>query len=611
MEKNDPQNHVSLLSEFYKEEECSTSSRTPPELEPQDERPRRKDLARITRLNLKGALGKVWAVVLAMFVSLIPSFVPKWGAQKNSKGQNGVEDRRLSPTAYLDGLRGIACFIVYLTHFVVNWFPALKNTYGASPTDNYFFQLPIIRLLFGGHPAVATFFVISGYAISYRALSKIHTGDTAGVLETLSSSTFRRCMRLYLPCAVNTFICMLLRYWDFFTPDPPRWNTLPQQFSTFSAQFWDWWANQKIFMYPLMNVEGPTYSPPYNGHLWTIPLEIRGSFVVYGTVLAVAKLSPGWRMAFLVAWDTYLFYMGKWDLFLFVGGALLANLDIPRHAKAKAIVEARKGEQPDGDEAEGLLPTTSEAMEMMNFDVDTSSRVSSSTWSKLTRQTKPYTTHIHKLTNPILRILRILIPYILFIISLLLLSFPHIPPSLGVLGPISTWVYALIPSSYNSLGPFFGDKDQGVRILGSLLLAFSLSLSAPPAKTQPDRQPRLPLRGRLFAAVRRMNLQSLFTNKFAQYLGRISFGFYLMHGPVLFCIGTKILVKAWAGYDANKDLGRYMQWFALAVVVNTVSIFVAADWFARVVDERSVRWAARVAKFVSRRKAMSKEREVR
>jgi len=510
---------------------------------------------------------------------------------------------------------GIACFIVYLVHFIVNWFPALRNTYGASPTDHHFFQLPIIRVLFEGHAAVSTFFVISGYAISYRALSKIHTGDTAGVLETLSSSTFRRCMRLYLPCAVNTFICMLLRYWNFFTPDPLRWNNLPPQLPTLPAQFWDWWANQKIFMYPFLNVEGGVYSPPYNGHLWTIPLEIRGSFVVYGTVLAVAKLSSGWRMAFLVCWDAYLFYMGKWDLFLFVGGALLADLDIPRHEKAKAMAKRVDQQAEDEREEEGLLPT-SETMEKMTIEVITASQKSTSAWTRLTRRTKPYTVRIYRLTNPLLRILRKPVPYILFPLSLFLLSFPHIPASLD-----TEWAYCLIPSSFKNLSPFLGGKAQGVRIIGSLLLAFTLSLSPSPPKSpgttfHPNLAPPVTLWTRLLSAIRRCNLQALFTTRFAQYLGKISFGFYLMHGPVLFCIGTKILGRAWTGYsiagtgegDVNEDerMRRYVGWFVLAVVVNTTAIFWAADWFARVVDERSVRWAAKVAKFVSRKKVVEK-----
>lgn len=205
-----------------------------------------------------------WTVLASR--ALIPSFVTCYG----SSNFDTELDRRLSPTAYLDGVRGIACFIVFWTHFALNWFPGLKNTYGASSEDNSLLQLPLIRIIYTGDAAVATFFVISGYALSYRALSKINNGSKAEVLDTLSSATFRRCFRIYLPCAANTFICAILQYYGCFTKDPLgwNWNFLPPRLPTMSSQFWDWWGHLQVLMYPLSNVERDrVYSPPYNGHL--------------------------------------------------------------------------------------------------------------------------------------------------------------------------------------------------------------------------------------------------------------------------------------------------------------------------------------------------------
>lgn len=48
---------------------------------------------------------------MSMVVSFIPSFVPRWGADKKAK--DGVQDRRLSPTAYLDGLRSVYTWFFY------------------------------------------------------------------------------------------------------------------------------------------------------------------------------------------------------------------------------------------------------------------------------------------------------------------------------------------------------------------------------------------------------------------------------------------------------------------------------------------------------------------
>ena len=99
------QTQVSLLSEFYQEEECSSSSTStpPPELESQDERLRSKHWARTGLSYVEVCFQGVWTILVSMVVSFIPSFVPRWGADKKAK--DGVQDRRLSPTAYLDGLR--------------------------------------------------------------------------------------------------------------------------------------------------------------------------------------------------------------------------------------------------------------------------------------------------------------------------------------------------------------------------------------------------------------------------------------------------------------------------------------------------------------------------
>ncbi|KAL2064351.1 hypothetical protein VTL71DRAFT_4845 [Oculimacula yallundae] len=588
MEKHEDRHQAALLSEFYQDEERAASSLSLPQsldFKPQTNSSQANWLRRSYQ-HLKYTFWRIPYVLLSIVASFIPSFL----YQHNSSTKETRSDRRLSPTAYLDGLRGVACFAVYIHHFVLNWFPALRNAYGSSPSDHYFLQLPIIRVIYEGQSAVATFFVISGYALSYSALSKIHANDQAGAFNTLSSSTLRRCVRIYIPCAVNTFICMLLQYNEYFIQDPLRWNNMPPRFDTFSAQFWDWWANQRIFMYPLLvNEGGELYSPPYNGHLWTIPLEIRGSFVVYGTVLAVAGLSRGWRMVVLVAWDVYLWYMGKWDLFLFVGGVVLANLDGPRHVARKKTRQDIDMTTEGEDDDEGL-PLTSKLISRMSIVLPESK----SSWSRISRIGKRKSAQIWKVVSPACRILRAINPYVLFFLSLWLLSFPHVP--------YMQWTYTLIPDSFNNLPSLFSGKDQGVRIIGSILLAYSLSLSPSPTSSPPPELTNTALQTRLYATLRTISIQTLFNNPLSQYLGRISFGFYLMHGPVLFCIGTRFLGPAWSAFEENGDLGAYVGMFLCAAVVNTIAIFWVGDWFARVVDERVVTLAGWGARKMGRRR---------
>ena len=76
---------------------------------------------------------------------------------------SGLSQRKLHPTAYLDGLRGFAAFIVYWHHHQL-WPRAfadliLENAYGYEKRY-YFACLPGVRTFFtGGHFAVAVFFV--------------------------------------------------------------------------------------------------------------------------------------------------------------------------------------------------------------------------------------------------------------------------------------------------------------------------------------------------------------------------------------------------------------------------------------------------------------------
>lgn len=554
-----------------------------------------------TTSAFKFLLAQLISTVQSIVIAFIPSFTPKYG----SSARDTESARRLSPTAYLDGLRGVAAFIVYITHFVVNWFPSMRNTYGASEDDHYFVQLPIIRVLFHGVTAVTIFFIISGYALSYNTLKKIAGGNKAEVLDALSSSIFRRCFRLYMPVMVNTFICMLLSHNGYFQGDAEGWNTTPPKLDTFKLQFWDWWAHQQVIMYPLLSYEETlqTYSPPYNGHLWTIPLEIRGSFVVYCTVLAVAKLNPFWRMTVLGLWTSYLWYEGRWDLFLFVTGTLLANIDVSRRMAA-----SKESSDHDDEEKEGLLLPIEEPH-------PTRENVCCSTISRFFPR--------YEKLDSLFDLLRDLFPYALFIFAMYLMSFPHFE--------MGAWILPyLTPDFWDRMPDWLGKKAHAWRCMGSVLMMIALSLSPPlsPPPSSTASSPssptlmRFPTRTRLanLTIVRRVlqttayrihntiqsfNLQSLFACSFSQYLGRISFGLYLMHGPVLFTMGTKMFLNPaynsfWGEGELKGDWHHYWVMFGKAAVCNTVLTVWAADVFTRVVDERAVRWAGRGARFMSR-----------
>ncbi|WYZ39551.1 hypothetical protein EsH8_III_001465 [Colletotrichum jinshuiense] len=115
----------------------------------------------------------------------------------------------------LDGLRGIACLLVFNYHFLWPWTPAIMLGYGAMPPGSpepYFERssLPILCLLQRGRPMVAIFFAISGYVLCRHILRAIHERRIEAAYQGLASSVFRRVFRLYIPPTISMFLVALL-----------------------------------------------------------------------------------------------------------------------------------------------------------------------------------------------------------------------------------------------------------------------------------------------------------------------------------------------------------------------------------------------------------------
>ncbi|KAL6865631.1 hypothetical protein ACO1O0_001726 [Amphichorda felina] len=115
----------------------------------------------------------------------------------------------------LDGLRGIACLLVFNYHFLWPWTPSIMMGHGATPPgalEPYvgWHQLPIICLLHRGRPMVAIFFAISGYVLCRHILRAIHERRLEAAYKSLASSVFRRAFRLYIPPTISMFIVAIL-----------------------------------------------------------------------------------------------------------------------------------------------------------------------------------------------------------------------------------------------------------------------------------------------------------------------------------------------------------------------------------------------------------------
>lgn len=137
---------------------------------------------RISRLRIP-TTSELKINATSVLIALLPSFfLPLIGRST---------PRKLHPTSHLDGLRGYAALFVVFDHVKGSWYPRyglLDIGYGSTPDpkeNSLFLQLPIIRLLHNGEGMVAIFFVVSGYALSYKALKLIRKRDSATLRKSI------------------------------------------------------------------------------------------------------------------------------------------------------------------------------------------------------------------------------------------------------------------------------------------------------------------------------------------------------------------------------------------------------------------------------------------
>src|SRR4249920_301079 len=103
-------------------------------------------------------------------------------------------EQRGGKLGYMDGLRGVAAFVVVLHHFALTFRPELVAA--VSP----------LTLLFAGHFAVCIFFVISGFVLSY----KFFETSRADVVTSGAVRRYFRLMPLVLTAVLISYL--LLRF---------------------------------------------------------------------------------------------------------------------------------------------------------------------------------------------------------------------------------------------------------------------------------------------------------------------------------------------------------------------------------------------------------------
>ena len=251
-----------------------------------------------------------------LFRQLLPSFVA------DVVFPDHKPKHRIHPTSYLDGLRGVASFIVFFCHYTENNWSILTPGYGInSEIPERWIQLPYFRIIFSGRPMVHIFFVISGFVLSYKPIKAIHARDLDKCYTALASSTFRRAFRLFGPCVASTFMIMVLMQFGFLYNAQPLGAQIQDWIKVvFHKITWGWDWDKDL-------------GPGYDIHLWTIPIEFAHSMLLFMVILMLSRVRMRARQAMVFGLMMYCLACGKWAGFEFLSGLFLAEWHVLQSAK--------------------------------------------------------------------------------------------------------------------------------------------------------------------------------------------------------------------------------------------------------------------------------------
>ena len=491
----------------------------------------------MTMRRPNGVLRTLLTLLGRVLYGLIPSFI------ETRLRYDPPKPAKLHPTAYLDGMRGLAAFCVFICHMSYQVFWITFGFGQGEPGENAWpIQLPIIKLFYSGPPMVAIFFVISGYALSLKPLKQMRARQYDGLMVTLSSAAFRRSFRLFLPCFASTFMVGVLAQLNLFQItarfsqdtyylrshlESHCW-TAPSPY----IQFWHWATEMFDFVHPWdWFIFGG--SVDYDRHLWTIPTEFRSSMVLFLTHLMVARMRPGIRLLSLVLIIYWAIHWDRWEMILFWSGLMLAELNLISTAREEASA--------------GVMPPST-AGGASNPDVYFNAR-NDAQWNH--RYSKPLAKFSRRRLSP--QASRYFW-WANFVCGLYLASYPD---DAGHLTPGYRFLTRFIP-------PYYSEKHRFWQSVAAVQIIWSVNNAD--------------------------FLKRYFTTPLVQYLGRISFSLYLMHGPVIHTFGYLIMPKIWALTGTDTRWRFELGFFCSACCIIPAVIW-TADVFTRAVDENAVRFA--------------------
>ncbi|KIX02035.1 uncharacterized protein Z518_07974 [Rhinocladiella mackenziei CBS 650.93] len=444
------------------------------------------------------------------------------------------------PTSYLSGLRGITSVKVFTFHYTFAFGDFGFQPWGTDDRHRYVLELPIIRYFYSGFTA-HVFFGIAGYLTTLRLFQLMDKHDQASqskVLLNVSGALFRRAFRLYLPVLIVTLITAHYIYFGFYEENRSYISQNPKYFpGTWNEpkppQFAAYHEQLRFWareMFDLTNIfkHGAVY-PDHDQHLWSILAEFKGSLFLYLILIATMQCRRYVRLATMCIM-TYMFFLwNHWEIWVYILGAIVAQVDL--------LLTEQEQERKITLVPERLPPSPPHSPASEHKPLET--------WH---RQIPP-------------RNMKFYLRFFGFLVAFYFLSYP-----------IDGYTdYAPGYITLNRLIPEWMErKDKFYPNIGTAILLLLLARADPTTSIW----------------------RRILNSDLAQYLGKISFGLYLVHGPILHAIGYMIPHKIWWWIGTEGIDTSNIPWTIVLCIGWSISLALSlwvADVWTREVESRCVK----------------------
>ncbi|KAJ5523645.1 hypothetical protein N7513_013189 [Penicillium frequentans] len=213
--------------------------------------------------------------------------LPWKSGDPNAKG-----DPRKS-VKWIDGLRGIASFLVVMTHLARAWDYDLFAPRDDVDLPPRILQWPVFRIPWQGRLGVTIFAFLTGYVCALKPMKQARNGDHLGSFTSVAKSAWRRPPRLIFPATIALIISWVMAQCGAFIAanrsdcwwcryaSPDLEDSLWKEFIRLFENFLGVWTTGYM---------------AYDDHQWALLPLLKASMLVYVMICAVQFVKFRWRL---------------------------------------------------------------------------------------------------------------------------------------------------------------------------------------------------------------------------------------------------------------------------------------------------------------------------